>query len=158
MRWVSNRSSTETFAAFGAVVVEVTVVSSRAASIAAWSVGRIARSPERISEGKVDFDLLDAFTRRLDQELLPDRPEDVRFVYCIRVRGTNRVKIGFSKDPMQRLATLQTAHADLLDLELILRTRDYRTLERELHHKHRGRQIRGEWFAFAEGVNLLAEM
>ena len=87
-----------------------------------------------------------------------DSSDDVRFVYCIRVRGTNRVKIGFSKDPVQRLATLQTAHADLLDLELIQRTRDYRILERDLHHKHRGKQIRGEWFTFAEGVNLSAEM
>ena len=77
---------------------------------------------------------------------------DVRLVYCIRVRGTNRVKIGFS------LATLQTAHADLLDLESIQRTCDYRDLEKELHRKHDGRRIRGEWFTFPEGVNLSAEM
>ena len=77
---------------------------------------------------------------------------DVRLVYCIRVRGTNRVKIGFS------LATLQTAHADLLDLESIQRTCDYRDLEKELHRKHHGRRIRGEWFAFPKGVNLSAEM
>jgi hypothetical protein len=113
----------------------------------------------QVSEGKVDFDLLEVFAKRVDQELPMEPPDDdVRFVYCIRVRGTNRVKIGFSKDPMRRLATLQTAHADLLDLESIQRTRDYRTLEQELHHKHRGTRIRGEWFAFAEGVNLWAEM
>ena len=107
----------------------------------------------------MDFDLLDAFTRRVDQELPMESPDgDVRFVYCIRVRGTNRVKIGFSKDPMRRLAALQTAHADLLDLESIQRTCDYRALEKELHRKHHGRQIRGEWFAFAKGVNLSAEI
>ena len=112
----------------------------------------------QVCEGRVDFDLLDAFTKRVDRELPVDPPDDVRFVYCIRVRGTNRVKIGFSKDPIQRLATLQTAHADLLDLESIQRTCDYQALEKELHHKHRGRKIRGEWFAFAEGVNLSAKV
>ena len=79
-------------------------------------------------------------------------------MYCIRVRGTNRVKIGFSKDPMRCLAALQTAHADLLDLESIQRTCDYRALEKELHRKHHGKQIRGEWFAFPKGVNLSAEI
>ena len=103
----------------------------------------------QVSEGKVDFDLLEAFTKRVDQELPMESPDDdVRFVYCIRVRGTNRVKIGFSKDPMRRLAALQTAHA----------TCDYRALEKELHRKHNGKQIRGEWFAFPKGVNLSAEM
>ena len=113
----------------------------------------------QVSEGKVDFDLLEVFAKRVDQELPMEPPDDdVRFVYCIRVRGTNRVKIGFSKDPMRRLATLQTAHADLLDLELVLCTCDYRALEKELHRKHNGRRIRGEWFAFPKGINLSAEM
>jgi hypothetical protein len=111
----------------------------------------------QITEGQVNFDLLEAFTRRVDQDLLATKEshdDDARFVYCIRVRGTNRVKIGFSKDPYQRLATLQTAHADLLDLELTKRTRNYRILERELHYKHRDKRIRGEWFAFADDVDL----
>ena len=113
----------------------------------------------QVLEDNVDFDLLDAFTKRIDRELPKEAlDDDVRFVYCIRVRGTNRVKIGFSKDPHQRLATLQTAHADLLDLELVIKTRDYRTLERELHHKHRGRRIRGEWFAFDESFDFSANI
>lgn len=113
----------------------------------------------QLVEGTVNYDLLESFTRRLDREAEEERDsEDVRFVYCIRVRGTNRVKIGFSRDPAQRLATLQTAHADLLDLELILRTSDYRARESELHRKHSGRRIRGEWFAFDLDADLLQEM
>lgn len=113
----------------------------------------------QISEGVIDYELLDAFTTRLDDELIQNEPDDdVRFVYCIRVRGTNHVKIGFSKDPTQRLATLQTAHAELLDLELIIRTRNYRELEQKLHNKHKDKRIRGEWFSFQEDTDLYAEM
>jgi hypothetical protein len=111
---------------------------------------------DQIAEGNVDLDTLNSFTQRLDHAEVPlEHPDDARFVYAIRVRGTNRVKIGFSKDPMQLLATLQAAHAGLLDLELIMRTHEYRALESALHHKHRGRRIGRSWFCFEENINFL---
>jgi hypothetical protein len=48
----------------------------------------------------------------------------------------------------------QTTYAHLLDLELTKRICNYRILERELHYKHRDKRIRGEWFAFADDVDL----
>jgi hypothetical protein len=114
---------------------------------------------DHIKEGKFDFDMLDAFTRRLDHEEIPKvQPYDVRFVYAIRVRGTNRVRIGFSKDPLQHLVPLLTAYPGLLELELIMRTREYKALESALYHKHRGRRISRSWFCFEENTNFLTEM
>lgn len=72
------------------------------------------------------------------------------YVYAVRDDTASAVKIGFSSDPMRRLAQLQTASAGRLRLigaaPAVIET------EAELHGVFRDRRMSGEWFDDADGA------
>jgi hypothetical protein len=69
-----------------------------------------------------------------------------KYVYFIRARGTEMVKIGFSNNPHKRLKQLNTGNAIDLKLEYSFKTESYRQHERMLHTHFKGYHVRGEWF------------
>lgn len=76
------------------------------------------------------------------------------FVYFIENQA-GHVKIGWSKDPVKRLKTLQTGSSDPLTLVYVagfIDVADARCCERELHHWLAARRVYGEWF-MAEGLD-----
>lgn len=77
----------------------------------------------------------------------PDfRDEEVYFIAAgdIDIDGTP-VKIGYSSDPLGRMALLQTGHHS--ELRLVLATPGGAELERRLHIVLEPYHLRGEWFA-----------
>lgn len=72
------------------------------------------------------------------------------FIYLVHIKGSNFYKIGYTKNVIKRLATLQTANA----LELVIVERFFslnaRYLEKEIHKYYESQRVRGEWFQFSE--------
>jgi hypothetical protein len=67
-------------------------------------------------------------------------------VYFIRSGEDGPVKIGFARDPLKRLATLQTAHH--APLKIIRLIRGDKTTERNYHIRYVRLALLGEWFEF----------
>jgi hypothetical protein len=79
------------------------------------------------------------------------------FTYFIRAARAGLVKIGHSVDPDERMASLQTANGD--DLEMIGHARGGHDLERYLHKRLGVHRRRGEWFTLApEVAAVIAEV
>lgn len=74
-------------------------------------------------------------------EELPDM-----YVYAIREQETGRVKLGISKDPEQRLRTLQTGNSSKLELVAYKKAENRFKDEQQLHKLAANEHIRGEWF------------
>ena len=74
--------------------------------------------------------------------------DGVRSVYFLREIFTNRVKVGFTKNLIQRMRTHQCGNAGDLVLEFQLETSNYREVEAciKKYLTHSGLHIRGEWF------------
>lgn len=65
-------------------------------------------------------------------------------IYFIRNTTTGTIKIGYSIDPTKRLATLQTAHHDRLEVwDAVPGDQD---AERVLHRRFASFRMNGEWF------------
>lgn len=69
----------------------------------------------------------------------------VCYVYVIRRRDTQEIKIGVSYDPAARLRTLQTAHGE--PLELVTAFPGAEAMEETLHRRFAAHRKLGEWFA-----------
>ena len=68
------------------------------------------------------------------------------FVYAI-MDNHGRYKLGCSTDPMSRLANLQTAHADSLEIVYcVAAQRDYEHVEKTAHDILAAYRLGGEWF------------
>ncbi len=65
-------------------------------------------------------------------------------VYFIRNSRTESIKVGYSVDPYERLATLQTGNEDTLTMEAVMP--GGMEVEKRLHHRWEAHSIRGEWF------------
>ncbi len=77
-----------------------------------------------------------------------------RYVYVIartdrRGRPVGPTKIGITKDPRQRLRTLQTANPRPLVLCKTFRVLRAAELEREVHRRLSRFRMKGEWFALS---------
>lgn len=66
-------------------------------------------------------------------------------VYAIRDDVRSAVKLGWSTDPLRRLAQLQTAVPNVLRIVAVVA--GGKTLERGLQQEFKDRRIRGEWFS-----------
>lgn len=77
-------------------------------------------------------------------DYLDTQPQKDRKVYFIR--AGDAVKIGIASDPHDRLAKLQTAHHQ--KLELIFVTKGGRAHERTLHKRFKPYALTGEWFRY----------
>lgn len=73
-------------------------------------------------------------------------------VYAIRAGESTRVKIGISQAPMQRLANLQTASPEPLELLYTMPVANARAVEQLLHAKLASYRLQGEWFHLPEEV------
>jgi len=67
----------------------------------------------------------------------------VGFVYLMIDNITNKVKIGFSRNPKYREATLQSQKPDISLLYTVESSIDF---ERHLHEKYNQQRVRGELF------------
>lgn len=72
----------------------------------------------------------------------------ISHLYAIRQEGTNYVKLGFSKKPWARMATLQTGNPTRLLLVWTEKCLSHEVSAKEtlLHKKMSRFQLRGEWF------------
>lgn len=66
------------------------------------------------------------------------------YIYFIREQGRGNIKIGITKDPVVRLAQLQSGNPDLLAIEAMASGGEI--AEYALHVQFHGHRIRGEWF------------
>ena len=83
-------------------------------------------------------------------EVSDDILEDCKcplYVYAIREVDTGNVKIGISKDPMERLKQLQTANSSKLELIGFNEAKNRFLDERIAHKNNKGHHIHGEWFS-----------
>lgn len=66
------------------------------------------------------------------------------YVYFIQSQGTGLIKIGFSRQPLKRLAVLRTAHG--CDVKLLACVDGSMSKERKLHADFAHLRENGEWF------------
>ena len=74
------------------------------------------------------------------------RPDGLSYVYFIRAMTLGHIKIGWALCPFSRLATLQIACPDELELLGVIVTDDAATTEGHYHQRFIAHRIRGEWF------------
>jgi KilA-N domain/Meiotically up-regulated gene 113 len=72
------------------------------------------------------------------------------FIYLVHISESNFYKIGYTKNIIKRLSTLQTANA----LELVIIERFFslnaKYLEMQIHKHYEFQRVRGEWFQFSK--------
>lgn len=86
------------------------------------------------------------------------RSVDLDFVYIIGVKGRDVVKVGWAKNPRQRLKDLQAGCPDELFIKKVFACPPgtAQQYEKNLHRKLDDYRIRGEWFR--EEAPLIAKM
>lgn len=73
----------------------------------------------------------------------PTKPSREGYVYLMKNSRNGLIKIGFSKDPKVREATLQSEEPEVSLIFSEVGTMEY---EAELHARFSDKRIRGEWF------------
>ncbi len=73
-------------------------------------------------------------------------------IYFIRQKGTNLVKIGWAKDPVARMATLQTGSPH--EFELMAVGEGGAKEEHALHRRFADDHVRGEWFRMSGEIGV----
>lgn len=71
------------------------------------------------------------------------------------VKADNKIKIGYSSNPANRIITLQTSSPE--ELQVLLVIDGNMDDERELHKKFIDHKIRGEWFALSNEISEYIE-
>jgi hypothetical protein len=66
------------------------------------------------------------------------------YVYFIQARNGGPIKIGWAKDPEQRLANMQVANAEPLVIRTAVKSKPQ--AEKKLHERFAAKRVRGEWF------------
>lgn len=77
------------------------------------------------------------------------RPRRGGYVYFVRA-GDGPIKIGWARNPAQRLRELQVAHP--YRLAIVAMTRGGERLERRIHEELAEHRLSGEWFEASEDV------
>jgi len=82
-------------------------------------------------------------------------------IYVIYNEHRNRFKIGFSKNPLKRLKTLQTGNDDTIKLYYEREVKHYSKVEAYLKRHYKEYKIQGEWFecplSFADLDDMIIE-
>lgn len=76
-------------------------------------------------------------------------------VYIVRMVGTNKYKIGITKDFTKRLSNLQTGNPYIIEVYYFYLTEYYREIELFLHKKYKQKSLGGEWFEFSTEKELI---
>jgi len=74
------------------------------------------------------------------------------YVYYVGIPNGDRVKIGFSKNPWSRLATLKTTEPSL---EILATEKATMSCEKDRHSEFKNSRIDGEWFSLTPSLNSL---
>jgi len=91
----------------------------------------------------------DLFCRARTRTRTRKRPPKSGFIYVMRDNHCDRIKIGFSKNPTYREATLQ---AQKPDIELVFQVKGTISDERRIHEYFNDHRIRGEWFSVSAEI------
>lgn len=78
--------------------------------------------------------------------------QNMEYVYAIRERGSDTVKIGRTNDPSRRLRELQVSCAKSLEFEFIISCHNAHILEKSMHEALKSYRLRGEWFLVKDPV------
>ncbi len=73
----------------------------------------------------------------------------VGYIYVIVAEASDKCKIGYSKDPIYRMAQLQIANFDTLVLKFHKKVTNMASAERRLHKLFNYAQVKGEWFQYS---------
>lgn len=80
-------------------------------------------------------------TKRFEPIEINDDPTKFKFTYLMRCNYSKQIKIGVSKNIVQREATLNSVNPDINVLNIVPLN-----IELDLHKKYLGERSRGEWF------------
>lgn len=72
------------------------------------------------------------------------------YVYLAEAEGTNKYKIGISKNPKKRIDSLQVGNGEKLVLIKEFKTKHNFVLESALHRNFSSKHVVGEWFELTE--------
>lgn len=124
-------------------------------------------NPKALSQVTQQGDDIDIPIRLLTEEERAQREQERRnasptpmrvtlksHVYFIQQGESGSIKIGYSKNPAQRLATLQTGHSEPLHMRAM--APGSMAQERALHDRFAHLRVSGEWFR--PGEDLVAYM
>ena len=78
------------------------------------------------------------------------KEKKIGFVYFIEAVGVDRIKIGYSDNPEQRIKQLLTGSA--VSLEMRATMPGSQTTEKELHQRFAHLRIENEWFNFTDEI------
>ena len=83
--------------------------------------------------------------------------DDTGYIYfIIQTPFNNRVKIGYSNNPLKRVKQLQTGNPNRLTIYFATELVEYKDLERTMHDICKDLRMIGEWFEISEsGLNGL---
>jgi predicted GIY-YIG superfamily endonuclease len=90
--------------------------------------------------GVLGFDVVKQLTTSAVETHSPDK-----YVYLIS-SGDGTVKIGVSVDAEKRLSALQSSNPNELSIIGKVKSNNAYDVEHEIHHKHKDKRARGEWF------------
>jgi len=90
----------------------------------------------------------DNLTDKIFVELLKEK-NAYGYVYFMRVKGTNKCKIGFANNLINRLNTFKTTLGDNIQLDGFIYSDMYKEIENELHKKNIKSHIHREWFSLS---------
>lgn len=78
------------------------------------------------------------------------------FIYVIAESSSGPCKIGYAKDPIKRLAAIQTGNPRKLGIVHTVRVHHARIIEGRIHSSLSDRAMSGEWFSISVEVAVAA--
>lgn len=94
----------------------------------------------------------DWWTAQITQSsVLSDAPRlpEAGYVYLMRQGATSNYKIGYTKNPQNRLKSFKSSLPFKVEYECLITTADMRGLEQRLHARFNDKHVNGEWFGLA---------
>lgn len=111
---------------------------------------------------KYNRDLRERNDQMLRESYVDNRPKAPKkgFVYLLRNIDNNKYKIGYTKNPLQRIEQLSSISGGTLEYVHKISTEDCEGIESQLHQEFSSFNHLGEWFVFrdeniADVINLM---
>jgi len=89
------------------------------------------------------------FYETLADKILNDFTADKNkfgYVYFVRIKGTNKCKIGFAYNLIERVNSFKTTLGNNIQLDGFIYSENYKNIETELHNDQIEFNLHGEWF------------
>ncbi len=108
------------------------------------------KDPERLIGSHAN--IFEAFRIMLDayEAWFPTKPHPQVYFIGTELKRGKLLKVGYSQDPNARLAALQVAHGERL--QIFVTTPGDRNLEEKYHRRWHARRQQGEWFTIGDCV------